>query len=570
MADQRVSEEPAGPAPDLPQAWPRSGPTARRVIVVVVAFLLCGWVFLYRFNTLGGQFGGFDNDHFLYFALAKQVQAGEQPLRDFQDSMHGAWPSLTYELSAAAQRVFGDNLRSEAWLTVGGVALGAAVAFVAGSAIAAWPWALVTALLSALLAPKLYGYPKVLVTAVASLIIVGCSGLPTWRRVAVMSVWTAVAFLFRHDYAVYCAAGFIVAIGLGAGSRWREGLRRAGAYLAITTVLLAPSLVWVQRYSGLTEYVRNGLDMSRREYERTRRGWPVIDLEGVGSPLAVFDNEDNAEAWLYYVFLSLPMLVVGAAAWQFARGVPERDERAAALVALSVMTVLLWYSFLRGNIGGRLGDMGPPVAVLAAYLLSAATARGRPWPRTVTVGSLASVILAVTVVATWQLASVASELRTARLYRLGDAFERTRAASQDLAAMPRSLRESQAGDVMQAADYLHRCTRPTDRVIAMGYYPDVVAFSERLFAGGRVTYVYGFYDRESYARETIAKLESQSVPIIVGGDALDDERLRLTEYLRPRYEEVGIVTINQATIRVMVRRGVTGTPTGPNGLPCFG
>jgi len=81
-----------------------SEPLSRRIVVCVVAILLCGWVFLFRFNTLGGSFGGFDNDHFLYYTIAKQVQAGEQPLRDFQDAMHGAWPSLTYELSAAAQR----------------------------------------------------------------------------------------------------------------------------------------------------------------------------------------------------------------------------------------------------------------------------------------------------------------------------------------------------------------------------------------------------------------------------------------------------------------------------------
>src|SRR5688572_26959881 len=181
----------------------------RRVVVLVVASLLFGWVFLYRFNTLGGAFGGFDNDHFLYFALAKQVQAGEQPLRDFQDGMHGAWPSLTYELSAAAQRYLGNNLGSEALLTVGGVALGAMVAFVAGTAIAPWPWALTTALLSALIAPKLYGYPKVLVTAVAALLIVNSVRGPTWLRVAVMGVWTAIAFLFRHDYAAYCGFGFV-------------------------------------------------------------------------------------------------------------------------------------------------------------------------------------------------------------------------------------------------------------------------------------------------------------------------------------------------------------------------
>ena len=172
----------------------------QRLVISLVAILLFGWVFLYRFNTLGGAFGGFDNDHFLHFVYAKQVQAGEQPLRDFLDAgLQGAWPSLTYELSAAAQTYLGNNLRSEAWLTVGGVALGAAIAFIAGSMIAPWPWALATALLSALISPKLYSYPKVLVTAVASLLIVSAARLPVWPRVALKSAWTAVAFLFRHD-----------------------------------------------------------------------------------------------------------------------------------------------------------------------------------------------------------------------------------------------------------------------------------------------------------------------------------------------------------------------------------
>ncbi len=202
---------------------------SRRLLISVVAILLFGWVFLYRFNTLGGAFGGFDNDHFLHFVYAKQVQAGEQPLRDFLDAgLQGARPSLTYELSAAAQTYLGNNLRAEAWLTVGGVALGAAIAFLAGCVIAPWPWALVTALLSALISPKLYSYPKVLVTAVASLLIVSASRLPVWPRVVLMSVWTAIAFLFRHDYAIYCVAGFVVVTVCAAGASWRDRLTQRG------------------------------------------------------------------------------------------------------------------------------------------------------------------------------------------------------------------------------------------------------------------------------------------------------------------------------------------------------
>ncbi|MGH9202187.1 MAG: hypothetical protein ACRD2A_13240, partial [Vicinamibacterales bacterium] len=69
----------------------------RRAVTLVLASLVFVLVALYRFNTLGGALGGFDNDHFLHFVYAKQVQAGEQPLRDFLDAgLQGARPSLTY------------------------------------------------------------------------------------------------------------------------------------------------------------------------------------------------------------------------------------------------------------------------------------------------------------------------------------------------------------------------------------------------------------------------------------------------------------------------------------------
>jgi hypothetical protein len=56
------------------------------VAVCVLAILLFAWTFTYRFNTLGGRFGGFEDDHFVSFAYAKQVEAGAQPLRDFAAS----------------------------------------------------------------------------------------------------------------------------------------------------------------------------------------------------------------------------------------------------------------------------------------------------------------------------------------------------------------------------------------------------------------------------------------------------------------------------------------------------
>jgi len=544
--------------------------TRRRITIGVVAFLLFAWVFLYRFNTLGGSLGGFDNDHFLYMTLAKQVQAGEQPLRDFMDGVHGARPSLTYELSAGAQRLFGNNLRSEALLTVGGVAFGATITFLAGSVLTPWPWALSTALVSALLSPKLYGYPKVLVTAVAASLIISYARRPSWALVAAMSAWSAAAFLFRHDYIVYCAIGFFAIIVLTGNTPWRTRVTRVIACGLMTTLLMAPSLWWIERYRGIREYVRNSLEMSRNEVERTEIGWPVMTFDGGLSPVNVFKTDENAEAWLYYLFLSVPVLVVALALWR-RRTHPESGPETAALVALSVMTAALWYSFLRGNLSARFGDMASPAAVLGAWLLFRTTA-GWSSRRSLITGLPVLVLFALTVLATWRSGSVMSELWTSRLLEPWLTFARASQISTELAAMPRSLREAQAADRMQAADYLNRCTRPTDRVLVVGYYTDVLPFAERLFAGGRPAFVVDFYADERYMRETIARLESQSVPIVLGGAEIDYQEFHLLgDYLKARYDEVGKVSSTEGPLRVLVRRGGrTATSSGPGMLPCFG
>jgi len=124
---------------------------------------------------------------------------------------------------------------------------------------------------------------------------------------------------------------------------------------------------------------------------------------------------------------------------------------------------------------------------------------------------------------------------------------------------------------MQASDYLYRCTKRTDRVIAFGYYADVPVFSERLFAGGRASFVAAYYLDPSYTREIIARLQSQSVPIVLAGPDLDHEGYRpVADYVHGHYDHVGEVMSSQGPLRVWTRRGSSATTSGQNGLPCFG
>ena len=90
-----------------------------------IAFLLFALTILYRFNTMGGPLGGFENDEFVTLSMAHQVTLGEQPMRDFVE--RGV--PLTVALSVGALRAFGPTLFAEAILTSTLLGLSAALLF---------------------------------------------------------------------------------------------------------------------------------------------------------------------------------------------------------------------------------------------------------------------------------------------------------------------------------------------------------------------------------------------------------------------------------------------------------
>jgi hypothetical protein len=219
-------------------AWPRSG-FLRLLLAVLLGLFAC----VYQFNTLGGTFGGLKNDHFVPVAYAKQIQAGERVLQDFDGlGLQGAWPSLTYEFSAFAQEQFGNNLRTEALLCVSAVGLATAITFVAVSLVAPMGWAFAATLMSVFVAPTLYNYPKVLTLSVATLLIGLYARKPGRWLVAGAAGLTAVAFLFRHDLAVYVSVGLL--LGFAVTTNRRRAVGDMLTYGAITLALLSPMRGW--------------------------------------------------------------------------------------------------------------------------------------------------------------------------------------------------------------------------------------------------------------------------------------------------------------------------------------
>lgn len=546
----------------------------------VVAGLLFVFAFLYRFNTLGGAFGGFDNDHFLQFAYAKQVEAGEQPLRDFFPlGLQGARPSLTYELSAATQSLFGDNLRTEALLTAFGVAIATVVTFVAAARVAPIGWALAMSALSLFLAPKLYAYPKVLTFAFAALLLGRYVRRPGIGRAIACALFTAVAFLFRHDYAVYAAVGFIVAAALAAGDARHAG-RHVFAWGVATVLLLTPSLVLIQRDAGLLNYLRDSRDLSRREAARTDLPWPIFEASGEaasGAVVHLLDSEHNGAAALYYVVRVLPLAAL-VVLWPDLR---RREPAAVTVAAVAAIALVANPFLLRGNVAARLGDVGPLFAVTGAAVADASsrwTGRQAP-PTRVLAAVLLLFLLVVTVRATWSVGTVAHELDTAGLSESAAAVaKQARRRWRELGSLPAAYWVSAPGNASLAVSrYLHECTSAGDRILLMTYAPELLPLAGRLFAAGRGNFIGGMLIRPEHERLTLLRWKSQAVPLALVEDAAayaaeyPHEFPNLDRYLQERYRFAGSVQIDGSRVlRVFADR--TRVPVrayGATGLPCF-
>jgi hypothetical protein len=538
-------------------------------VLAVIVFVV---VFLYRFNGLGGALGGFDGDHFIYYLGANQVAHGERPLRDFSDAgLQGAWPALTYELPALAQKIGGETLLSEAVFVVSAVAMALTVLFVTAARVAGPLPAFVVTIATMFTATKLYGYSKLAVFAVAAALFLHYVRRPTRSALVWLAVWSAVAFLFRHDFLVYLAPAAAVLIVLGSGE-WRTALTRLCLYGAVVTVLVAGPLYSIQHYMGMRTYVETNWAISQSERTRTNLRWPEFTpAASVGEFIA---NEENGEAWLYYLCLSIPPLAILGLVWSREPRDLDARQRRALVISLAVLAFVLNRYLLRGNLAARIGDLGAPVAILAAWL--ATTFREAPIPMKVIGRTVTALVLVTAVLAISRIGSVWHELDTTGFRdSIKKTVKRVFAVSAQLRAFPPPAGRV-AAEGPTVADYIHACTSPSQRVLVVADAPEILAMAARSVAAGQLTFRPGFYTLEHDQRLMLERLRTQDVPVVV----TDQEQTYLVnfasqftlidDFIVQHYELAGeLPALAGDPVRVFVRRGRAVTSRyGSTALPC--
>ncbi len=254
------------------------------------ALLLVGvfvTTFFYRFNTLGGAFGGFTDDQFSYLARTRQIQGGDVPFRDFNDP---GW-FLTDYLSAAMQWLGGYNLRSEALLTVGMLSLGAVLTFVlarraAGTGVAAVGAVVVHVGLDA----RHYNYPKIVLYAAGLALAWAYVDKPGRARLAALGALIGIGFLFRHDHLVYLGALSATTIAIVHHASMRDGLRAAAGLCGAAAIFIVPFLIFLALSGGVGEYFRAALVYVTRDAERTSFTPPRLSLT-LSKPLVALSRE---------------------------------------------------------------------------------------------------------------------------------------------------------------------------------------------------------------------------------------------------------------------------------------
>jgi len=534
--------------PSASRARIQRGVTARSAETAAVVALFIATV-AWRFLT----FTGFTNDHYAHLALAQQMLLGDRPIRDFSDP---GWP-LTYLLTAAAWLVAGDTMATEWTITAAGFALGAACTVAAGFRLSgSLAIGILVTVLETLIFPRSYSYPKVLMYGAGAWAMVALAAQPSRVRILLTAVIVAIAFLFRHDHGLFIGVASAVCLALSSrADGWRIAAKRVAALTAATAMLLLPWALFVALNGGLVAYFQAGLEYARTEAEATSlTSWPTLALA------PALNSTANAEAWLFWLFWSLPALCGIIACRRLLRREERWPGECAAVAALAVVATLVNASFLRETLQVRLPDAVVPAALLGAWALGVCwSGRWRRHALQVLVQLGAIAVVTVSAMAVSQISCLPEQYDNSGIGRRLTGVRARAIEVSELLRSPhrRDTPSRYSGALMPFFGYLDRCTSRSERLIVTGEFPDVLVMAGRRFAGDGV--VFGsWYSSVTHQDRTIARLQARPALFVLhmGDYATFRNRFGPVDtYLAGQYEPMAEIPVDAGSdIRILVLR----------------
>jgi hypothetical protein len=332
--------------------------------------------------------------------------------------------------------------------------------------------------------------------------------------------------------------------------------------------------------AGITNVDSEGRILREPAWSVVRR-W--LRLPVTESPLV---SRENAAIWLYDALFLTPFaaaLLLAVRVVQRRRSVRLQADLTAGetpKVIAAIMLSLLFNVFLiRGNLDSRLPDVIVPAAILWAWML------GRLWLGVVRrggVGALARAgAAAVVMISIWMAVDVyagsMNQLTATDLFSSPvNAARRLKGAIVDLRRDPlEQFAPAGSAGLRALTRYINRCTAPADRLLVLGYQPEVFFYADRRIAGGSVVFHANLGAAPAEQDLIVRRLQRERVPVAIlpVDQAPEIERTypRVKEYLDRRYELVKESGFGEGRpIRVLFDRNVVPSHVDAElGLPCL-
>jgi hypothetical protein len=314
------------------------------------------------------------------------------------------------------------------------------------------------------------------------------------------------------------------------------------------------------------------------------RRWLHVPV--VESPLL---TKMNGAIWLYDALFFTPLVAAALLIVRAIRGGTRqvrlkadttRDGEAPKVIAVIVLSVLFNIFLIRDNLDSRLADVIVPGALLWAWLL-----RG-PWQglfdRPIRILALARATgCAVVMLSIWMSVDVyagsmnqltATEMFSTPLH----AARRLKGAIVTLRGDPLEQFAPAGSTGLRALTrYINRCTAPTDRLLVLGYQPEMFFYADRRIGGGNAVFHANSGAAPRQQEIIVARLQRERVPIAIlpidqAGEIKNVYPI-LKKYIDSRYRLAKEDGFGEGRpLGVLVDSQATSSHLDPElGLPCF-
>lgn len=500
------------------------------------------------------------NDHYMHLAWAQQVLFGHVPGRDFVDP---GMP-LMYSLSAIVQWIAPGPF-SEALLTcmLLGLAAGATLV-VAADLTGSLTIGVAATMCEVALEPRLYSYPKILVPAVALLLMQHYVRRPSRGRIVWLAAWTAVAVLLRHDLGVYVAAGVGAGVAVMHATDRRRMARALTEYAVALVVIMLPYVVFVQWSEGLFEHLHAAVEFAKGEAHQRFLSPPAFPFWSSTGGLDAWNRADAA-VFLFYAAHLLALVCIVLLITPRATASEQKPVAAAGLAMLLLYLAIV----LRHPIDSRLPDVAALFAIIGGWVIAESIRRGALASAAVTT------VVAAGLVNVWILADLGGRIEDTQVARGPAAMERTLQSVKQAGTVWPWERFWPAGELPVAVRYLNACTTGDDAVLLTWAAPEYYFFARRQFGAGHALFLPPDAFTTAHDQERmLAQIRRERIPVVLINETRREEFAKaypeVQRYIASEYVPAGHFDIRDGSrITIAVGRKFKGNGTyEAEGWPC--